>query len=196
MTTFTDEIRETVSPHKFGGDRRAAMLWLLMLESGQDDETGDAQEWSYWVGRFGRRLLYTYDSGAVEARLCASELEAVRELEAEAEAYGTTIEAREEEAQAWSDGYRPAGSVQIDAPIAGAVVSVEGMQGVAFRVEGLPTRRLSDYTWSGIEWVHPGRRLVHMVGDDRTFDYPADIMLELGDDDYCATCGQIGCGWC
>lgn len=33
----------------------------------------------------------------------------------------------------------------------------------------------------------------HMIGDDRTFRFDADELIELDDDDYCAECGQIGC---
>jgi hypothetical protein len=92
LKTFRDEIRETVSPHKFGGSNRTAMLWLLMLDSSQDEETGDANEWHYWVGRFGKRLLYIYPSGRCDSVLCSTEEEAKRSFENEAHAYGEVLE--------------------------------------------------------------------------------------------------------
>jgi hypothetical protein len=65
MTSFTDEVRETVSPHKFGGDRMAAALYLLSLDSGQDEATGDAVDWEVWAARFGRRILICDGQGFV-----------------------------------------------------------------------------------------------------------------------------------
>ena len=73
MTTFTDEIRETVSPHKFGGDRMAAALWLLSLHGGADEETGDACDWHFWCARLGRWLLYCGCSGFVSSERFATE---------------------------------------------------------------------------------------------------------------------------
>lgn len=64
MTQFTDEVRETVSPHKFGGSRKAAALWLSSMESGQDEETGSV-DFGVWVGRFGRHLLCEDSQGFV-----------------------------------------------------------------------------------------------------------------------------------
>lgn len=75
MTTFTDEVRETVSPHKFGDSRAAAALWLSSLESGQDEETGST-EWDVWVARFGRRLLCCDDQGFVWVNTFPTEHEA------------------------------------------------------------------------------------------------------------------------
>ena len=58
------ECRETISPWKFGGSRRATLLWLLSMDSGQDEETGTT-EWGVWCARFGRDLLFTDDQGFV-----------------------------------------------------------------------------------------------------------------------------------
>lgn len=82
MTAFTDEIRDTVSPHKFGGDKMAAALWLLSLESGQDEETRDACDWLCWVARFGRRLLVVDSPGFVYCWKYKTEAEAVEEFDA------------------------------------------------------------------------------------------------------------------
>jgi hypothetical protein len=88
VTTLRDEARETGDgSHKFGDDRMAALLWLLSLEQGQDDETGNAIDWHYWVARFGRRLLYCLSSGRVYVECLASEDEARREMERIEEQY-------------------------------------------------------------------------------------------------------------
>jgi hypothetical protein len=75
MTNFTDEIRQTVTPHKFGGDKMAAALYLLANESGQDEETGNV-DWDFWVGRFGRRLLFEDSNGFVWVQKFQNEDEA------------------------------------------------------------------------------------------------------------------------
>lgn len=196
MTAFTDEVRETVSPHKFGGDRMAAACWLVSLDGSADEETGDANEWHYWTARIGRRLLYTDSHGFVWVDTYDTELQAERAFASDDRSYGEYLEAQEAESQAWSDGFRDPQFVQIDTFQPGDAVRVEGMPGVAFRVEGMPTWRGPDYEWSGVEYVNPSRRLVHMVGDDRTFDYETAILTTLDDDDFCSSCGQIGCGWC
>lgn len=196
MTTFTDEVRETVSPHKFGGSRIAAACWLLSLDGSEDEHTGDASDWQFYAARFGRRILYTDSQGFVWVDTYPSELQAVRAFEADDRSYSESLEAAEVEDEMFREGYVQGFASEPDEFKAGDAVRVEGMPGVAFRVEGMPTRRGPDYEWSGLEYVNPSRRLVHMIGDDRTFDYPCDILSPLDDDDYCGTCGQIGCGWC
>lgn len=76
---FRDEIRETVSPHKFGGDKMAAALWLLSLDGGQDEQTGDV-EWSIWAARFGRRILYCDTYGFVGQTRYATEALAIEQF--------------------------------------------------------------------------------------------------------------------
>ena len=70
------ECRETISPWKFGGSRRATLLCLLSMDSGQDEETGTT-EWHVWCARFGRNLLYTDDQGFVWCERCENEDEAM-----------------------------------------------------------------------------------------------------------------------
>ena len=81
MTTFTEEVRETVSPHKFGGDRMAAALWLLMLDNGEDESTGNATEWHFSADRFGRRILFCDSFGFVSQSTFTTEAEAVERFE-------------------------------------------------------------------------------------------------------------------
>lgn len=57
--------RAEVSPHKFGGDPMAEFLWSLDMVSGQDEYTGDAIDWHYYVARYGKRLLFCNTQGFV-----------------------------------------------------------------------------------------------------------------------------------
>lgn len=34
-----------------------------------------------------------------------------------------------------------------------------------------------------------------MVGDDRKHTIDVDDLTKLDDDEYCSSCGQVGCGW-
>ena len=79
--TFRDEIRETVSPWKYGGDKRAAMLWLISLDGGCDAETGDATDWFAWYGRIGRNILQCDSQGFVSAFRYRTEAEAISAFE-------------------------------------------------------------------------------------------------------------------
>jgi hypothetical protein len=195
MTAFTDEVREIVSPHKFGGSRLAAACYLLSLDSSDDEHTGEA-EWSEgYVARFGRHLMTCDSQGFVYHERFASELEAVRVFEAIDQRYGEALEVAEEEREAWSEGWRDPQSIVLLDFLPGSAVRVAGSEGIAFRVDGMPTRRLADYDWSGIELVNPSQRRVHMIGDDREWVVDVDDLTPLDDDDYCGTCGQIGCSW-
>ena len=195
MTTFTDDVRQAVSPHKFGGDRMAAACYLQWLDGCADEQTGSTDDWHWFISRHGRRLCYSDDQGNVGQETFSDEARAMVVFAGLDEEYGEVLQAQEEADDAWSDGYRPEWVGPVDCPVPGEVVSIDGEQGFAFLVLRLPERKLSDYEWSGLVWQHPGRRIVRMVGDDREFEYPVDVMTPLGDDDYCWTCGQIGCGW-
>lgn len=67
-----------------------------------------------------------------------------------------------------------------------------GKIAVAWFVYGLETEPDEDTEWSGIENL-TGRVVACMVGDNNpeTFD-PSELEL-IGELDYCAECGQIGC---
>jgi len=69
---------------------------------------------------------------------------------------------------------------------------VLGWDGVAFSVYGWETEPDEDTEWSGQE-VRTGNLLCVMVGDDRPFSIDPDDVAPLADDEYCASCGQIGC---
>lgn len=72
MTTFTDQIREVISPWKFGNSRRATALHLASLDGMQDEDTGDV-DWGIWVARFGRNLFYVGSDGFVSTEKFRSE---------------------------------------------------------------------------------------------------------------------------
>jgi hypothetical protein len=37
--------------------------------------------------------------------------------------------------------------------------------------------------------------LMVMVGDDHRWHIDEGDLIEIDDDEYCGSCGQIGCGW-
>lgn len=70
--------------------------------------------------------------------------------------------------------------------------SVKGYEGIAWYVFGWETEPTEDTEWDGIE-QRTGKVVCVMVGDDRRFLFDEDELTALGDLDYCAECGQIGC---
>lgn len=73
-----------------------------------------------------------------------------------------------------------------------ACYTVRQYPGIAIDVYGWETEPDEDTEWSGCE-VRTGRVLVRMVGDDRRFSVDPEDLTMIGDMDYCAGCGQIGC---
>lgn len=72
-------------------------------------------------------------------------------------------------------------------------VSVDGWRGIAFHVLGWQTEPDEDTEWTGME-VRTGRLVVVMVGDDQMHLADPDEITPLRSDEYCHSCGQIGCG--
>ena len=70
--------------------------------------------------------------------------------------------------------------------------TVERYRGVAWRVYGWETAPTEDTEWDGLE-ERTGQVVCVMVGDDRRFTFDPDELTPLGDLDYCASCGQVGC---
>lgn len=64
--------------------------------------------------------------------------------------------------------------------------------GIAFYVRGWETEPDEDTEWTGIE-ERTGRLVVTMVGDDALHVVDPEEVTELGELEYCAGCGQIGC---
>ncbi len=94
MTTFTDEVRDLVSPHKFGGDRRAAAAYLVSLDGCCDETTGDV-DWERWYCRIGRTVLTCDSQGFVDCYRHPSEEAAVTAFRAVDEDYGDWLESEE-----------------------------------------------------------------------------------------------------
>jgi len=65
MTAFSDEVRDTVSPYKFGGSRRAAAAWLVTLDGGEDEQSGNSEAPTGWFARVGRTIVSTDSQGFV-----------------------------------------------------------------------------------------------------------------------------------
>lgn len=76
---------------------------------------------------------------------------------------------------------------------------VSGYGGIAFYYVGREVERY----WDLSEDIYPedpeeretGRVLLVMVGDDREHAIDPEDVEPLADEDYCGSCGQIGCGW-
>jgi hypothetical protein len=92
MTALTEQVRETVTPYKFGGNKMATALWLLSLDSGQDEETGSSTEWGYWMARFGKRLLIEDSQGFVSCEKFESEDAARAAFNESEQAYAGMVE--------------------------------------------------------------------------------------------------------
>ena len=74
----------------------------------------------------------------------------------------------------------------------GGRFTVDGWRGVAFWFDREETEPDEDTEWTGIE--NPtGRVLMVMVGDDYRHAVDPEDVEPLGELDYCAVCGQIGC---
>lgn len=76
---------------------------------------------------------------------------------------------------------------------------VAGFSGVAFAFYGPQVERYWDLD-EGIDWTEPEERptglaLMVMVGDDTRHAIDPDDVTVIADEDYCGSCGQIGCGW-
>jgi hypothetical protein len=66
VTTFTEEVRDTLGSTKFSDNRRAAAAHLLSMDtSWLDEETGSTGEWTLWCARLGRTLLIEDEYGFV-----------------------------------------------------------------------------------------------------------------------------------
>lgn len=89
--------------------------------------------------------------------------------------------------------------------------SVKGWAGIAFFIWGFP-KRWEPYVGFELdedgeeveveldegEWVEQdetcGRVLVVMVGDDKKHEVDVEDLTQIEEEDFCPSCGQIGCG--
>ena len=70
--------------------------------------------------------------------------------------------------------------------------AVSGYRGVAWAVLGWETEPDEDSDWSGYE-NRTGRVLAVMIGDDRRFSFDTEDVTPIKREEYCGSCGQIGC---
>lgn len=70
-----------------------------------------------------------------------------------------------------------------------------GWQGIAWILVGPVMVDDEDTEWTGLQ-RRTGEHIIRMVGDDRDFiidDTELSDLVLLDDEDYCPSCGQIGC---
>lgn len=79
-----------------------------------------------------------------------------------------------------------------DATFSADAYRVEGYAGIAWHVLGWETEPDEDTEWSGIE-NRTGKILCRMVGDDRDFSFDPEDLTPITAEEYCGSCGQIGC---
>lgn len=79
-----------------------------------------------------------------------------------------------------------------DTTFSASAYTVKGYRGVAWYAWGWETQPTEDTEWDGIE-ERTGKVVCSMVGDDRRFTFEPDELTPIKDEDYCASCGQIGC---
>lgn len=98
----------------------------------------------------------------------------------------------------------------------GDAVRCRRFRGVACRVEGHETEEQiiepdwdtlvdddgnpmdADVWWpdeDDVEHVPTGRLIVVMVGDDMRHSVEPEDLTPIDDDEFCGSCGQLGCGW-
>ena len=91
-----------------------------------------------------------------------------------------------------------------DATFPADAYTVSGYRGVAWRVYGWELQDVleedfyddeTDTLVVGTEFIEErtGKVVCVMVGDDRRFTFEPSELMPLDDDDYCGSCGQIGC---
>ncbi len=71
--------------------------------------------------------------------------------------------------------------------------TVDGYSGVAWRVYGWELESRMNDEFDDVEEVRTGRVVCVMVGDDRRFTFEPEDLTPLNEEDYCGSCGQIGC---
>jgi len=69
---------------------------------------------------------------------------------------------------------------------------VVGYKGIAFYVLGWETVPDEDTEWTGIE-KRTGKVVLVMVGDDHHFAFDPEDIKPLNREEYCGSCGQMGC---
>jgi hypothetical protein len=76
----------------------------------------------------------------------------------------------------------------------GQAYRVKGCGAVAWCILGWETVPDEDTVWSGYE-ARTGRVVACMIGDDRLTPLDREDLMAIEEDEFCGSCGQIGCGW-
>lgn len=87
----------------------------------------------------------------------------------------------------------------------GSYVAVDGYNGIAFWVDDWAKEIRDEFIcldedgdvewgWETVEIVSDTIVECYMVGDDRMFKFDIDDLTPLDIDNFCGSCGQIGCG--
>jgi hypothetical protein len=71
---------------------------------------------------------------------------------------------------------------------------VKGYEGIAWHYIKDETKPDEDTYWTGIEEL-TGNVVMVMVGDDRKFSFDPTECTSIDEEEYCSSCGQIGCAW-
>lgn len=73
----------------------------------------------------------------------------------------------------------------------GAAYRVDGYRGIAWRVWGWQIE--VTVTDDDEQTERTGKLHCTMIGDDRSFYFDPEDVHQLGETEYCESCGQIGC---
>lgn len=90
----------------------------------------------------------------------------------------------------------------------GKYVSVDGYKGVAFWVDDWAREVTEQYVeyinyddsdevffgWEEVESISDSKVECYMIGDDRKFVFDLSDLTAIDVNDFCGSCGQIGCG--
>lgn len=79
-----------------------------------------------------------------------------------------------------------------DSTFPAAGYTLDGYDGMAWHVLGWETVPIESTEWSGEE-ARTGLVIARMIGDDRNFAFEPGDLVPIEREDYCGTCGQIGC---
>ena len=85
-----------------------------------------------------------------------------------------------------------------------AKYQVKGMEGIAFRLTGYKTVSVMSYGTDEVEgfpveyeqWEEEEDKdtvIGIMVGDNKKHEIDVEDLILINDDDYCSSCGQVGC---
>jgi len=99
---------------------------------------------------------------------------------------------------------------KIDMFSVGDYVTVNGYKGIAWYVQGHDKVWEPETYWEIDDDDHTHKYLADtgegelidgddwvctMVGDDRDFTFEEHELTKIPEEDFCGSCGQIGCGW-